>query len=101
MKSLFTQVKPSYARFSSYYIGEIHVYPDRVIPNARRDGFEETLEWADIKSNLRARIYANPSPSDAYEASKQGQLDVIKLVEDIDKLVAAKCETRRQFSSVL
>ena len=86
-EDLFTQVKPSYARFSSYYIGEVHVYPDRVIPNARRDGFEETLEWADIKSNL-IENFCQPLALDAYEASKQGQLDVTKLVEDIDKLVA-------------
>ena len=84
-ESLFTQVKPSYARFSSYYIGEIHINPERVVPNARRDGFEETPEWFDIKSSLRATI-CQPLASDAYEASKLGQLDVTKLVEDIDKL---------------
>ena len=86
-ENLFTQVKPSYARFSSYYIGEIHIYPERVIPNARRDGFEETREWFDIKSSLMVNI-CQPLASDAYEASKQGQLDVTKLVEDIDKLAA-------------
>lgn len=85
-EDLFTQVKPSYARFSSYYIGEVHLYPDRVIPNARRDGFEETLEWADIKSDLIENI-CQPLALDAYEASKQGQIEITKLVEDIDKLV--------------
>ena len=84
-ENLFTQVKPSYARFSSYYIGEIHIDPERVVPNARRDGFEETPEWLNIKSSLRATI-CQPLASDAYEASKLGQLDVTKLVEDINKL---------------
>jgi len=85
-ESLFTQVKPSYGRFSSYYIGEIHVDPEQVVPNARRDGFEETQHWLDIKSSLMANI-CQPLASDAYEASQKGQSDVTKLVEDIDKLV--------------
>lgn len=95
-EGLFTQVKPSYARFSSYYIGEIHIDPERVIPNARRDGFEETSEWFDIKSSLRETVCQRLA-SDAYDASKQGQLDVIKLIEDIDKL--AERSTRLADSS--
>ena len=86
-ENLFTQVKPSYGRFSSYYIGEIHIDPERVVPNARRDGFEETQNWIDIKSSLMANICQSLA-SDAYDASQKGQLDVSKLVEDIDKLVA-------------
>ena len=42
-------------------------------------------EWFDIKSSLRETVCQRLA-SDAYEASKQGQLDVIKLIEDIDKL---------------
>ena len=86
-ETLFTQVKPSYGRFSSYYIGEIHIHPERVVPNARRDGFEETQDWIDIKSSLMANI-CQPLASDAYDASQKGQSDVTKLVADIDKLVA-------------
>lgn len=86
-EKLFTQVKPSYSRFSSYYVGEIHIDPEKVVPNARRDGFEETDEWINIKTSLMANI-CQPLASDAYEASQQGQIDVNKIVEDIDKLVA-------------
>lgn len=85
-EKLFTQVKPSYGRFSSYYVGEIHIEPDRVIPNARRDGFEETQEWINIKASLMDNI-CQPLASDAYEASQAGQIDVEKVVDDIDKLV--------------
>jgi len=85
-EKLFTQVKPSYGRFSSYYVGEIHVDAEQVIPNARRDGFEETPRWMDIKSSLMANI-CEPLASDAYDASQQGQINVTKVVEDIDKLV--------------
>lgn len=84
-ESLFRQVKPSYARLSSYYIGEIHIDPKQVVPNARRDGFEETPEWIEIKSNLRETV-CRPLATDAYEASRQGQVDVNKLIDDIEKL---------------
>jgi len=87
MEKLFTEVKPSYARFNSYYIGEIHVDPEKVVPNARRDGFEETEEWGAIKSNISLTI-CKPLADDAYDASQQGQLSVSKVIEDIDKLVS-------------
>jgi hypothetical protein len=84
---LFTQVKPSYGRFSSYYVGEIHIDPEKVIPNARRDGFEETPTWIDIKNSMMLNI-CQPLAADAYEASQQGQINITKVVDDIDKLVA-------------
>lgn len=85
-ESLFTEVKPSYGRFSTYYVGEIHVDPERVIPNARRDGFEETDEWINIKINLMHNI-CQPLALQAYRASQQGQAEVQKIVDDVDKLV--------------
>lgn len=83
---LFTQVKPSYGRFSAYYVGEIHVDPECVIPNARRDGFEETGDWIDIRANLIDAI-CQPLASDAYQASQAGQIDVKKVVEEADKIL--------------
>jgi len=85
-EKLFTQVKPSYGRFSSYYVGEIHVDAEQVIPNARRDDFEETPLWLDIKSSLMANI-CQPLASDAYEVSQKGQTNITKVVEEIDSLV--------------
>ena len=87
IERLFTEVKPSFGRFSSYYVGEIHIEPGKVIPNARRDGFEELQEWIDIKRSLITNI-CQPLSSDAYEASKRGGYDVGGLVTDIDKLIA-------------
>ncbi|MER8671172.1 hypothetical protein NKH45_29055, partial [Mesorhizobium sp. M1156] len=85
-ENLFTQVKPSYGRFSSYHVGEIHIDAESVIPNARRDGFEETKSWIDIKSSLMAAI-CQPLASDAYDASQKGQTQISKVVDDIDNLV--------------
>ncbi|MBY2941831.1 hypothetical protein HFN97_20540 [Rhizobium laguerreae] len=86
MEKLFTAVKPSYGRFNSYYVGEIHIDPEKVVPNARRDGFEETREWIQIKADISLSV-CKVLAENAYEASQQGQLDVTKVVEDIDKLV--------------
>lgn len=83
---LFSQVKPSYGRFSSYYVGEIHIDPERVIPNARRDGFEETKEWLETKAELIENL-CRPLATGAYEASKEGQTDVKKVIDDIEKLI--------------
>jgi molecular chaperone HtpG len=40
------------ARFNRYFIGEVHVISPECIPNARRDGFEDTEAWAAIKNSL-------------------------------------------------
>ena len=85
VEKLFTDIKPSYGRFNSYYIGEIHIDPSSVIPNARRDGFEELEGWSKIKHNLMENI-CRPLSADAYEASRQGGSNVAKLVDDISKL---------------
>ncbi|MGJ4941429.1 ATP-binding protein [Bradyrhizobium sp. HKCCYLS1011] len=85
-EKLFTKVKPSYGRFSTYYVGEIYIDPESVIPNARRDGFEETGAWLEIQSELITTVCA-PLASDAYAASQRGQLDVEAVVGDIGDLV--------------
>src|SRR5207248_1861431 len=42
----------SEARFNRYFIGEVHVVSEDCIPNARRDGFEDTEAWSKIKQGL-------------------------------------------------
>ena len=84
-ESMFTDVKPSYGRFSTYFVGEIHIDPEAVIPNARRDGFEENDAWLSIKKSLRAEI-CEPLARHAYQASQDQQADVEKVIEAIDRL---------------
>lgn len=85
VENLFADIKPSYGRFTYYYVGEIHVDPSRVIPNARRDGFEETADWVECKSVIREILLA-PLRDDAYAASKRGSTDVARIVEEIRDL---------------
>jgi len=53
---LFAEVSKSNRRFNAYYIGEIHIIDRDVIPNARRDGFEDTNAWVRVKSDLHPFI---------------------------------------------
>lgn len=52
MTDIFRSVSPSNARFNDYLVGEIHILDDQVIPNARRDGFEENDAWLAIRKDL-------------------------------------------------
>lgn len=87
VEDLFAEMKPSYSRFTYYYVGEIHIHPTRVIPNARRDGFEETPEWIDSKSVVK-KLLLDGLRKDAYAESKKGTEDVQKTIQEIDELVA-------------
>ena len=82
---LFRSYRPSYGRFNSYYVGEFFINPSSIVPNARRDGFEETREWDSIKSEFISHVCA-PLATDAYQKSRAAQEDVGKLLEKVDTL---------------
>lgn len=83
---LFSAHANSYTRFTSHYVGEFHVDPNAVIPNARRDGFEETAVWLDIKKHLTKTV-CHDLGRRAYEESKAAQEEVGTLVEKIERVV--------------
>lgn len=85
-EKLFSEVKPSYSRFSTYFVGEIHVDPESVVPNARRDGFEETAQWLAIKKDLMKAI-CEPLAQEAYKQSQSAQTDINKVVSQVNDLV--------------
>jgi len=69
----------SYGRFNDWYIGEIFAKADKLIPNARRDGFEEIDEWLKARSELA--VVCKQLGKEAYDLSRQNQLSV----KNIDK----------------
>ena len=87
MEALFTDFKPSYGRFSRNYVGEIHIDPARVIPNARRDGFEETDDWHLIQTSLRENV-CGPLAREQYQASKDSQLRLDRVIEEVDAMAS-------------
>lgn len=49
---LFAETAKTNSRFNAWYIGEIYILSPGVIPNARRDGFEDVGDWPQIKEKL-------------------------------------------------
>jgi hypothetical protein len=85
---LFTNVEKSFARFNAYYVGEVHVVPSLLVPNARRDGFEDNAIWRRVKHEIE-RVMCEPLARRAYELSNARQKSLEKIEEDVKKLVAA------------
>jgi histidine kinase/DNA gyrase B/HSP90-like ATPase len=48
VQDLFPEV-----RFNSWVVGEVHVLDDRILPNGRRDHFEQNVHFANLLSQLR------------------------------------------------
>ena len=56
LDAVFGRRAQSYIRFNKYYVGEIHVAPTALVPNARRDGFEDDAAWAELRDELYAKL---------------------------------------------
>ena len=70
-------------RFQDWYIGEIFVAPDAVVPNARRDGFEEDENWKKLKREFES--LAKKLGDDAYQLSTKGQYTVAVQKRNLEK----------------
>jgi molecular chaperone HtpG len=104
MTEIFAEASESYGRFNKYFMGEIHIQDVGVIPNARRDGFEDSPEWAAIRKILIE--FAHERSREAYRLSQARNLDIERLVgaavretEDAEKKrragLASKDEKRK------
>ena len=82
MGDMFSSVKgaTSYARFNDWYVGEIFVDPTFVIPNSRRDSFEEDESWETVRNELVA--LCSDLGKKAYEISKNAQHSIKVLAKD-------------------
>jgi molecular chaperone HtpG len=92
MGDIFASLSDSgqYRRFNRYYVGEVHVLDDAVVPNARRDGFEDNAAWRRIRRSLME--FAGPLKKRAYDESdaRNQSPDVLvakasKTVQDVSK----------------
>lgn len=73
-RDIFRLSAASHARFQDYFLGEIFVRPGALIPNARRDNFEEDPNWRKFSKELLP--IAKALSTEAYQISRQGQLAV-------------------------
>lgn len=70
--------RSSYARFADWYLGEIFIDPGAVIPNSRRDGFEEDKSWRSIRNEID-KLIAEKYGKLAYKTSSRDQLSLDSL----------------------
>lgn len=86
MGEMFSSVEDatSYGRFNDWYVGEIFVDPTFVIPNSRRDGFEEDDNWSVLKRELIA--LCSDLGKKAYTISKDAQHSIRALAADAKEI---------------
>lgn len=85
LDELFSEGNLSKERFNKYYVGEVHIGDDQLIPNARRDGFEDNAAWVTARRELRDAI-CKPLAKRAYDLSKSRQKSIAVLSRDVARL---------------
>lgn len=85
-RDIFRDNAKSQIRFQDYYLGEIFIKPTALVPNARRDGFEEDRSWRSVRKELGA--VAKDLGSEAYAVSTAGKLSLPSQKEALAKVKA-------------
>ena len=78
----------SYTRLSDWYLGEIIVSHDDLIPNARRDGFEDNAAWIEARDELVE--LCRQLGAAAYKLSAKSQVSFPKLAQAMRDLEQTK-----------
>ena len=94
IREIFRDHAKSHVRFQDYFVGEVFVRPDAVVPNARRDGFEEDAEWKRLRRELAPVVQG--LGREAYQVSKQGQLSVSALKASLERSRRGLSKLRRE-----
>ena len=81
VRNIFRDGAISHARFQDYFIGELFVRPGVLVPNARRDGFEEDHAWRKFTKELST--ITKSLSAEAYRISKQGALAVDAIKDSV------------------
>jgi molecular chaperone HtpG len=82
IREVFQKRAKSYVRFTDYFVGEIFVDQSWLVPNARRDGFEEDSNWkkmrgelADVVKKLGRLAYDISTEAQKTVATLEGRLE--------------------------
>ena len=92
-REIFKAQGKSHIRFQEWFVGEIFVKPEALVPNARRDGFEENNSWKKVRREWG--VPAKAIIDRAYEISDKSQTTIEKLREDTAAAVASIEALRR------
>lgn len=70
-------VRDPFNRWSNWFLGEIHVDPRAVVPNARRDNFEEDARWLAIREEISEICGLLTSKARSVSKAHQTSLEVL------------------------
>ena len=84
---IFAENGPTAGRFNSYYVGEVHVTGRDVVPNTRRDGFENVGTWTGLREEIAG--FAATLCAEAQRASRVCNQPIEKVTGRATKLIAS------------
>lgn len=84
---IFERVGKSHTRFNSWFSGEVHILDPRIIPNSRRDFFEDNQIWREAERGLVT--WAETLVKRAYQNSSNRNRPADLIVDDIDAFIKA------------
>lgn len=88
---IFEKVQKSYTRMNGYYSGEVHVLDPNIVPNSRRDFFEDNEAWQAAEATLID--WVKPLVKRVYQNSNERNRDVGLIESDTDRVLE---EIRRE-----
>lgn len=94
VREIFQKQSKSTGRYQDWFIGEIFVDPKAIVPNARRDGFEDDKNWKKIRNEIGGSI-CKDAGTWAQEVSDEGQLTLEKLTEKTKQITSDLATLRR------
>lgn len=94
VREIFQKRAKSTGRYQDWFVGEIFVRDGALTPNARRDGFEDTKTWRDVRAEI-AGTMCQEAGSSAQDISDKGQMTLSALVDKADKLAETLGALRR------
>jgi Histidine kinase-, DNA gyrase B-, and HSP90-like ATPase len=80
------QIRDPFTRWSNWFLGEIYIDPRAVVPNARRDNFEEDARWLKIREEISE--ICGDLTAEARRVSKEHQTSLEMIDKKIEKLRA-------------
>lgn len=93
-RQFFASDSGSNDRFNNYFVGEIFLKPGLVVPNARRDGFEDTAAWRSVRSELEE--LAKMLSAQVRSSSTNRNKSVSKLKAEVEKIISQADNHRDQ-----
>ncbi len=81
LEDLFTQ-----ARFNLWFIGEIHVYDDNLIPNARRDDFEKNSQYESLIRKLETYTKMLSKLPPTYSIYNANSNNIVKREKELEAI---------------